>query len=333
MSLRIVEASVASLRTPKREAMRTHDRYVDLLQSNAAPPPLDGEVDTIRIADCVGWGEDTCATGWPPPSPRLRRTSEDTRPAEALAQAGVLAALRASTSPQGEGENKTRVPLGHPAADACLKGGLVTGALHEVFASEPGAEGAASGFAAALAARVAKTKKLLWIRQDFSALEFGEVSATGLLELGIDPGRVLVLRAPDVTNALRATGDALSCAALGAVILEIPGAQKKLDLVTSRRLTLAAAAKGVSVFLLRFMAEPDSSSAETRWKIAPAISHEKQDDWGFARFAAQLTRNRHGQTGDWVMEWNSDEQSFGAPDSGAVVSVSGDGPAHREATG
>ena len=189
---------------------------------------------------------------------------------------------------------------------------------------------------------MAGEKKLLWIRQDFSALEFGELSATGFLELGLDPARVLMLRAPDVTGALRATGDALSCAALGAVILEIPGAQKKLDLVTSRRLTLAASNKGVSVFLLRFAATPDASSAETRWKIAPALSEDKedyeQDDWGFPRFAAALTRNRHGATGDWVMEWNSDEQSFGqssgqsfgAPDSGAVVSVSGDGPAHRQ---
>ena len=224
-----------------------------------------------------------------------------------------------------------RIPLGHPAADACLKGGLVTGALHEVFAAETGCEGAASGFAATLAARVARRKKLLWIRQDFSALEFGEISATGFLELGIDPARVLLLRAPDVTAALRATGDALSCAALGAVILEIPGAQKKLDLVTSRRLTLAAARKGVSVFLLRFAAEPDASSTQTRWAIAPAQNKQGTDDWGFARFDAQLTRNRHGATGHWTMEWNSDEQSFGAAHPGAVVSVPGDGPARKTA--
>jgi len=222
-----------------------------------------------------------------------------------------------------------RVRLGHPGADACLKGGLRTGALHEVFPAETGCEGSASGFAVGLAACVAQKRKLLWIRQDFSAFEFGELSATGLLDLGIDPARVLLLRLPDVTSALRATGDALTCAGLGAVILEIPGAQKKLDLVTSRRLTLAAARKGVTVFLLRFAAEADSSSAETRWQVAPARSAEKQDDWGFPRFAAALTRNRHGATGDWIMEWNSDEQSFGAPHRGAVVSVSGDRPAHK----
>lgn len=228
-----------------------------------------------------------------------------------------------------------RMPLGHRGADACLKGGLLKGALHEIFAAETGCEGAASGFAAGLAARVAQKRKFLWIRQDYSSLEFGELSATGLLELGIAPERVLLLRVPDVTSALRAAGDALSCAALGAVIIEIPGAQKKLDLVTSRRLTLAASRKGVSAFLLRFAAEPDASSAETRWAIAPARSQERHDDWGFARFDAALTRNRHGATGHWTMEWNSDEQSFGqsfgAAHPGAVVSVSGDGQARKTA--
>src|SRR5579862_7695822 len=87
-----------------------------------------------------------------------------------------------------------RIPLGHRSADACLKGGLLTGALHEVFAAEAGCEAAASGFAATLAMRAGEKKTLLWIRQDFTALEFGELSASGLLELGLDPARVLLLR-------------------------------------------------------------------------------------------------------------------------------------------
>lgn len=220
-----------------------------------------------------------------------------------------------------------RIPLGHRGADACLKGGLPKGALHEVFASEPGCEAAASGFVAGLAARVGEGKTLLWIRQDFSALEFGELSAPGLLEMGLDPKRVLTLRAPDVTGALRASGDALSCTGLGAVVIEIPGAEKKLDLVTSRRLTLAAAKNGVTAFLLRFAAKPDASSAETRWLISPAPSAKEKDDWGFPAFNAVLARNRHGLTGEWVMEWNGDERLFREPaHRSALVSVSRDGP-------
>lgn len=242
----------------------------------------------------------------------------------------ALANLRVRIADAGGGEPRVRIPLGHRAADACLKGGLLQGALHEVFAAATGDEAAASGFAAALAARVAPGRTLLWIRQDFAALEFGELSATGFLELGLDPARILLLRVADVTAALRAAADALSCAALGAVVLEIAGMPKILDLVASRRLVLAAAHKGVSIVLLRVAAQAEASAAETRWLIQSARSHSKEE-WGFPAFAATLARNRHGTTGQWVMEWNSDAHVFCEPPHiGAVVPVSADGSVAQE---
>jgi protein ImuA len=208
-------------------------------------------------------------------------------------------------------------PLGHAPADACLRGGLKRGALHEVFA-QPGHEGAATGFAAGLAARVAAGKPLLWIRQDYSALEFGELSATGLLEFGLDPSRVFLFAAANAEDALRAALDALSCAALGCVAVEIPGAPRILDLVASRRLTLASAQTNVTVLLLRLAARPDASTAETRWLIRAAQANNDAP-----AFNAELIRNRSGQTGAWVMEWNCDETCF-AQDRGAVVCAPGD---------
>lgn len=216
-------------------------------------------------------------------------------------------------------EAGSRIPLGHGPADACLRGGLRKAALHEVFAA-PGHEGAATGFAAGIAARMAAQKPLLWIRQDYSALEFGELSATGLLEFGLDPARVFLFSAANAEDALRAAQDALSCAALGCVVIEIPGAPKILDLVASRRLTLASAQKNVSALLLRLAATPDASTAETRWLIRAAQSNNEAP-----AFNAELIRNRSGQTGAWVMEWNSDETGF-AQDRGAVVSAPCDRP-------
>ena len=101
-------------------------------------------------------------------------------------RAEKIAALRASLARPGLVEVSTRIPLGHGAVDLCLKGGLARGVLHEIFTAI-GDETAATGFAAALARRLDMGKHLLWIRQDFSALEHGELSATGLLELGLDP--------------------------------------------------------------------------------------------------------------------------------------------------
>ena len=220
-----------------------------------------------------------------------------------------LTALKAFLDKPELKEAPTRIPLGHDEADLCLSGGLQHGVLHEIFAVI-GHEAAATGFAAGLAARIAADKKSLWIRQDFSGHEFGELSATGLLEFGLDPARMLLLCVANASDGLRAANDALSCAALGAVVIEIPGNPKILDLVTSRRLTLAATQKSVTAFLLRFGAQPDANSAETRWLVRAAASSKQQEDWGYPVFEVDLVRNRHGKTGHWFMEWNCDECNF-----------------------
>jgi protein ImuA len=233
-----------------------------------------------------------------------------------------IAALRASLAKPGLQEIFPRIPLGHSAADLCLRGGIERGMLHEVFAAI-GHEAAATGFAAGLAARVAGNKPLLWIRQDFSAQEFGELSAPGFLELGLDPAHLFLLCVTDAADGLRAANDALSCAALGAVVIEIPGNPKILDMMATRRLTLACAHRAVTAFLLRLGARPDVSTAETRWLVRAASSLTQGENWGHPVFQVDLLRNRHGQTGNWIMEWKCDEGLFQNPaaDSGVVVSA------------
>src|SRR5262245_36332186 len=117
--------------------------------------------------------------------------------------AARIAFLRASLAKAGLEplEKHARVPLGCSSADLALKGGLQPGVLHEIFA-DAGDEPAATGFAMTLARRLCGRKYLLWIRLDFSALEHGELAATGLLELGLDPARVLVLHVNDAVGAL-----------------------------------------------------------------------------------------------------------------------------------
>ncbi len=191
-----------------------------------------------------------------------------------------------------------------------LGGGIRCGALHEVFAGEPGHEAAAAGFALALARKASGGKSLFWIRQDFAALETGEISASGLLELGIDPARVLLFCAAHVEDALRAAGEGLACASLGALILETYGESKLFDLSLSRKLTLAAQRHHVTVMHLRGHATPYSSAAETRWVVRAAASPVHEENWGMPVFDASLARNRHGTTGHWVMEWNADDGVF-----------------------
>ena len=224
-------------------------------------------------------------------------------------------------------EPEHRVPLGLAEADACLQGGLARGALHEVIA-EGGHETAATGFAAALAFRMARVKPVLWIRQDFAAAEWGEIAATGLLELGLDPDRLLLLRVAQAADVLRAGADALACGALGAVVLEIVGTPKALDFVASQRLMLAAARAGVPAFLLRFQASVQAGVVETRWHIRSARSAPGAETWGGPRFDATLARNRHGRTGRFLMQWRCDDGVFSVPPNfGAVAAPAFDRPA------
>lgn len=245
-------------------------------------------------------------------------------PLSDICQRGVesVRVLKAFRDKPGMEEKSIRTPIGHDEADFCLKGGLQHGVLHEVFASI-GHETAATGFVAGLANRVTANKHSLWIRQDFSTHEFGEISPAGLLELGIDPARMLLLSVNNANDGLRAANDALSCAALGAVVIEIPGSPKTLDLTASRRLTLAAAQKSVTAFLLRLTAQPAASTAETRWMIRAVPSKIQNDDWGRPTFEASLIRNRRGNTGQWFMEWDCNGRIFqsSTADHGAMVSA------------
>jgi protein ImuA len=242
-----------------------------------------------------------------------------------IESAHTVASLRRAILPLEEQHPYGRATLGHAGADPCLCGGLLRGAQHEVFA-QTGHAPAAIGFAALLAARVAEKKPLLWIRQDFSQAEHGEISGSGICELGLDPKTLLLMRAADAKDALRASADALSCASLGAVILELPGNPKLFDLTQSRRLTLACAHKGVTAILLRLDAKIATSAAETRWHIQGTPSLAADENWGAPRFLAELVRNRHGALGRWIMQWDANHGCFtdAAADSRAVAETAFD---------
>jgi protein ImuA len=233
-----------------------------------------------------------------------------------LARARNLASLRTEVErlESGGGERLLeRRALGHAGVDAALKGGLALGTMHEVFAAAGAQAAAATGFALGLTRLLTQGKRfVLWIRQDFSAIESGELSMTGFAELGLDPRHLVVVRAPTADIVLRTAADGLACNALGAVIAEIWGETRAFDLVASRKLTLAAGESGVTALMLRLGAAPQASTAETRWivRAAPSPPVQAWQGWGWPTFDAELVRNRHGRTGRWIMEWTSDEYLF-----------------------
>src|ERR1700730_4787293 len=250
----------------------------------------------------------------------------------ATARTSTLATLRGSIEhieAHGDAYLPDRVVLGHADADATLQGGLALGAMHEVFAEAGRQSAAATGFVAGLAGRAAARRPMVWVRQDFTEIESGALSMSGLAELGLDPRLLVTVRAADVDTALGTAADAFACDALGAVVLEVWGEARQLDLVARRKLTLAAQASGITGLLLRVAAEPQPSTAETRWIVRAAHSPPGAlwSAWGAPVFDAQLVRNRHGPVGRWIMEWKCDECLFEKP--AAYPQPVAAAPAHR----
>ncbi len=238
-----------------------------------------------------------------------------------------LAELRHSLARYGLPSDRPPVPLGNKAVDSLLCGGLRRGALHEVFAQGAG------GFAVLLALLAAggsfngKGGPLFWVRPDYEAMEYGALSPAGLAELGGDPRQLVMVRTRGPADALSAAGDILACPHVGALLLELEGRPKCLDLVASRRLVLAAEESGVTAVMLRANAVPEPSAALTRWQVTSAPSLPMDDDWGNPVFDAGLVRHRLGGLGRFLLRWNIEDGCFDTADPGAVAAA----PFHRQA--
>ena len=109
--------------------------------------------------------------------------------------------------------------------------------------------------------------------------------------------QLILVRTRNAADALSAAGDILACPHVGALLLEMGGKPKCLDLVASRRLAFAAGKAASRVILLREGASAEPSAALTRWQVASAPSHADDDDWGNPVFDAQLIRHRAGRAG------------------------------------
>jgi len=203
------------------------------------------------------------------------------------------------------------ISFGIPGIDRQLPtGGLARGALHELVAHSHNDMGAVTDFCVAVLVRLLKTQArsreqpVLWCLQN-QAMDAGGLYPPGLSRLGLDPARVLAVRAKHDTDVLRVMEEALRCRALGAVVGEV----RTVDLTASRRLQLAAETSGVTALLLRPASDmPGPSAATTRWRLAAGPSNPR--GWaaelgepGAVCWQATLFRCRGGAPGNWLMEW------------------------------
>ncbi|MEN5247467.1 ImuA family protein [Brucella pseudintermedia] len=255
---------------------------------------------------------------------------------------GSFASRTGSGTEAGFGRARS-FTLGLAGADAAFPHGLAGDALHEVFAENPGAHMAATGFALALVLRATQERRpVIWIEEESATSEYGGLYPPGLHAFGIDPSRLLIVRCPSAQDVLKAANDALEAGSGGkashlvsGVVAAVTGQPKCLDLTASRRLLLASETAQLPVILLRSHRTAVQSAAVSRWRVAPAPSRSSGANApGKPAFSAVLERNRHGTCGQWIMEWNNETLEFGTRErdgrtlvSRPVVSVSADRPA------
>jgi len=232
-----------------------------------------------------------------------------------LAGAGTWRARRA-------GQDDERFSLGAQTFDSRLKGGLSCHALHEVFSATREDIATAAAFALLLTLRLgAGERRIYWISDERQDQTSGRLYPLGLAELGADPANMVIIRTLNMLDALRAAADAIRSKSAAAVILEMYGAAKILDLTSSRRLSLAAREAKALTLLVRGDAMPMPSAAITRWKIkaAPSIALSAGAP-GFPAFDVSMLRHRGGIAPfETRMIWDHENTKFSdAPLSGGL---------------
>lgn len=236
----------------------------------------------------------------------------------ARGQAGVIDRLRTQIRALegiGAPAGAAVLSLDIEAIDTALPdGGLPLGCVHEVTgASGMGARGgggAATGFCAALSARIVSARgggAVLWLQRG------GDLYMPGLARYGLHPGSVITVR--DLgrgRDMLWAFEEALRCNALVAVVAEVAEADR-IGLTASRRLQLAAEGAGITGFLLCESELSGSSAAVTRWRLSNLPStgpseigpREPNSEPGVGApcWKAELLRCRGGRPAVWSIGW------------------------------
>lgn len=182
--------------------------------------------------------------------------------------------------------------------------GLTCGVLHELAASYV-ERPAAFGFllsltAAALAARAGPA---VLVACRHALADFGFPYGHGLAQIGLDPGRLILVETGKDKDALWALEEVLRAQARPAMVAGALGVG--LDLTPSRRLNLAAAVHATPLVVLRGARAAGTSAAATRWRVASApAARDRFGTFLHPRWRVGLERARNGRTGEWLIEWN-----------------------------
>jgi len=214
----------------------------------------------------------------------------------------LQAQLRAKGLPAILGKTLTREdnPLIDPAS-------MLAPGVHDIVGAE--LPDYASALFFALRQAVHNTHRAILICETESlAYDHGALYAPGLACQGVDPARLVIVRANNERDLLWSAEEALGCGELAAVILRLPARGGKYSFTASRRLQLRALGSRTLAFVVRARDDRNATFAETVWRVgaAPSLStgNASKKILGLARWRVALERARTSQPREWVMDWD-----------------------------
>ena len=198
--------------------------------------------------------------------------------------------------------------FGLPALDSYLPhGGLPFGALHEISPQRGGDIPACFGFIAAMLGRVPPGEPVIFVFTR-NLIGHSRLYGHGLMALGLDPGRVLLVETQDDKQALWAIEEAVR-SGVPAAVVGMTGTD--IDLKSGQRLNLAAGDSGRLLFLVQPEGLASLNVAMTRWRIGAQAT--AKDRFGLIarwRWHLSLERCRNGRTGEWRVEFDHAAHCF-----------------------
>lgn len=179
------------------------------------------------------------------------------------------------------------------------------GRLNEIYAASEDIAAAAALALSMAAGASAPGAPIVWLRAEAAERRCGRVHGPGLVALGIDPARLMQVVLPDDLALLKAAADLLRGGGPGALLLELHGSARHLDLTSSRRLALAAASRRTPTLLLRIGADPVPSAAWQRWSVKARASVPLAGNApGNPIFVLELLRSKAGPAGaTYDLQW------------------------------
>ena len=252
----------------------------------------------------------------------------------ALRQAHLVSKLRARVRQieRSERSRANALPFGVQALDERLPdGGLTLGALHEVAGGGLGAvHGAAAAmFVAGMLARVPGS--VLW------CIKSQDLFAPALAGAGLHPDRVIYVEAEDEKTILLAVEEGLRHGGLAGVVGEV----RRLPMIASRRLQLAAESSGVAAWIIRRWRSPADAAeygtptaSASRWRVTALPSTPLASPGvGRARWQVELVRCRGGEGATWELGACDAQGRLAQPADLADRSAASDGWDRRAAAG